>query len=144
MISSGEPRIPAEVTSPSAIPATVTGRDVEEAAARLRGVVERTPCLHSVTLSEITGADIVVKFENLQFTASFKERGARNRLEQLSDEERRCGVVAMSAGNHAQGLAHHAALLGIEATVVMPRATPFTKIRRTERLGARVILAGES
>jgi threonine dehydratase len=132
------------VTSPSAIPATVTARDVEEAAARLHGVVERTPCLHSVTLSEITGADIVVKFENLQFTASFKERGARNRLEQLSDEERRCGVVAMSAGNHAQGLAHHAALLGIEATVVMPRATPFTKVRRTERLGARVILAGES
>jgi threonine dehydratase len=128
----------------SATPAAVTPGDIEEAAARLRGAIEATPCLHSVTLSQIAGCDVVVKFENLQFTASFKERGARNRLELLTDEERRRGVVAMSAGNHAQGLAHHAALLGIEATVVMPAATPFTKIRRTERLGARVVLAGDT
>jgi threonine dehydratase len=123
---------------------TVTPLDVERAAERLAGAIERTPCMHSVTLSEITGADVVVKFENLQFTASFKERGARNRLELLSEEERRCGVIAMSAGNHAQGLAHHAALLGMAATVVMPAATPFTKARRAERLGARVIMAGET
>ena len=117
--------------------------DVLSAVERLRGAVEHTPCARSSTLSAITGVDVVVKFENLQFTASFKERGARNRLMQLTDEQRAAGVVAASAGNHAQGLARHAALLGVPATIVMPATTPLTKVSRTRVLGARVDLVGE-
>jgi threonine dehydratase len=98
--------------------------DVRAAAERIAGRVERTPMRKSQTLSEITGAEVWVKFENLQFTAAYKERGALNTLLQLSDNESRRGVIAASAGNHSQGLAYHAARLGIPVTIVMPRSTP--------------------
>src|SRR6478736_3304744 len=120
----------------------VTAADVTAAADRIRGAVVETPCSVSRTLSEITGAEIVLKFENLQYTASFKERGARNFLLGLDAPQRAQGVVAASAGNHAQGVAHHARLLGIAATIVMPAVTPFTKVTRTETLGAKVVLLG--
>lgn len=120
----------------------VTLEDVRVAAERIAGSVERTPSARSHTLSEVLGTGIVVKFENLQFTAAFKERGALNKLLTLDDDERRCGVVAMSAGNHAQAVARHATRLGIEATIVMPAHTPFVKVQRTEVLGARVVLHG--
>jgi threonine dehydratase len=123
---------------------TVTLADVHAAAARITGNVERTPFKLSRTLSEITGATVYVKFENFQFTASFKERGALNKLMQLSDAERRAGVIAMSAGNHAQGVAYHAARLGVPATIVMPLATPFVKVEYTRKHGARVLLYGET
>lgn len=122
----------------------VTADDVEAAAATIAGAVAATPLTRSATLSEITGADVALKFENLQFTGSFKERGARNFLSHLDAEARVRGVVAASAGNHAQGVAHHARLLGIPATIVMPADTPFTKITNTEHLGAKVELAGDS
>jgi threonine dehydratase len=122
--------------------AEVTLADVEAAAARIAGAVERTPTTPSHTLGELLGLDVVLKLETLQFTASFKERGALNRLLLLDDAERRRGVVAMSAGNHAQAVARHAARLGIDATIVMPASTPFVKVHRTEVLGARVVLQG--
>ena len=121
----------------------VTIDDVRAAAERIAGEVERTPSAHSRTLSAVLGTDVVVKFENLQFTAAFKERGALNKLLSLSEAERRCGVVAMSAGNHAQAVARHATRLGIDATIVMPANTPFVKVHRTEVLGARVVLHGD-
>jgi len=120
----------------------VTLDDVRAAAERIAGAVERTASARSHTLSEVLGTGIVLKFENLQFTGSFKERGALNKLLLLTDDERRCGVVAMSAGNHAQAVARHATRLGIEATIVMPAHTPFVKVQRTEVLGARVVLYG--
>lgn len=123
--------------------ATVTLDDVRAAAARISGAVERTPSARSRTLSLVLGREVVVKFENLQFVAAFKERGALNKLLLLPDDERARGVVAMSAGNHAQAVAHHATRLGIDATIVMPAATPFVKRHRTEVLGARVVLTGE-
>jgi threonine dehydratase len=119
-----------------------TIEDVRAAAEVIRGAVERTPTHRSRTLSQIAGCDIYLKFENLQFTASFKERGALNKLSSLTPEERRRGVVAMSAGNHAQAVAYHAGRLGIDATIVMPEGTPFTKVKHTKRFGARVILDG--
>lgn len=122
----------------------VTLDDVRSAAAAIGGAVLRTPTARSHTLSAITGADVWVKFENFQYTASFKERGARNRLLALDEDERRRGVVAMSAGNHAQAVAHHATLLTIPSTIVMPEATPATKISRTEDNGATVVVEGES
>lgn len=118
--------------------------DVREAAKRIAGAVERTPCVHSRTLSQLTGAEIFLKFENLQFTASFKERGALNKLLTLSDAERERGVVAMSAGNHAQGVAYHAARLGIRSVIVMPKGTPNTKVKNTQVHGAEVVLEGDS
>ena len=118
--------------------------DVRAAATRIEGQVVRTPCLLSHTLSAITGAKVWVKFENLQFTSSFKERGAVNKLSQLTPAERAVGVIAMSAGNHAQGVARHAQRLGIPATIVMPRFTPQIKIQHTRDFGARVILEGDS
>ncbi len=121
----------------------VTNADVRTAAARIAGAVVRTPCLESRTLSELCGARIFVKFENLQFTASFKERGALNKLLTLTPAERASGVVAMSAGNHAQAVAHHASRLGIRATLVMPRYTPNVKVEQTRRLGAEVVLHGD-
>ena len=111
---------------------------------RIRGHVIETPTRESVTLGEIAGCRIFLKFENRQFTASFKERGAANRLAQLSAVKRRAGVIAVSAGNHAQGLAYHASRLGIPAVIVMPRFTPFVKIENTQRLGAEVVLCGET
>ncbi len=101
-----------------------------------------TPCVLSQTLSAITGCELYLKFENLQFTASFKERGALNRLLLLDEDQRRAGVCAMSAGNHAQGVAYHARRLGIPATIVMPNGTPLIKINRTRDHGAEVIVAG--
>jgi threonine dehydratase len=121
----------------------VTYDDVVAAAGRIAGAVERTPSAHSRTLSSVLGCTVVVKFENLQFIASFKERGALNRLLQLDDGERAKGVVAMSAGNHAQAVAYHATRLGIDATIVMPTNTPFVKVQRTRELGATVVLRGD-
>jgi threonine dehydratase len=121
----------------------VTYQDVAAAAERIAGSVERTPSTHSRTLSQVLGCTVVVKFENLQFIAAFKERGALNRLLLLGDDERARGVVAMSAGNHAQAVAYHATRLGISATIVMPRGTPFVKVQRTQELGATVVLAGD-
>ena len=118
--------------------------DIEHAADVIRGAVVDTPAARSETLSAITGADIALKFEIFQFTASFKERGAVNKLSTLTEAERARGIIAMSAGNHAQGVAYHARRLGIPATIVMPEGTPFTKVRNTERLGARVVLSGET
>ena len=117
--------------------------DIEAAADVLRHHIVDTPCIPSRTLSKICGCEIWVKFENLQFTASFKERGALNRLSALSEDERKRGVIAMSAGNHAQGVAYHAGRLGIPATIVMPEGTPFIKVEHTENFGARVILHGK-
>jgi threonine dehydratase len=120
----------------------VTLRDIEAAAGVLDGFVKRTSFERSRTLSDITGASVWLKFENLQFTATFKERGALNRLSALSADERRRGVIAASAGNHAQGVAYHAACLSIPATIVMPVGTPTVKIENTRRHGANVIEAG--
>jgi threonine dehydratase len=123
---------------------SLTFADIQAAAARLKGHVERTPLRKSVTLSQITGAEVWVKFENLQFTAAYKERGALNKLLVLTDEERGRGVIAASAGNHSQGLAYHAARLGVPVTIVMPRSTPFTKVQHTRDYGAEVVLEGDS
>lgn len=116
--------------------------DIRQAAARIEGQVVRTPLTRSETLSRLTGADVWLKFENLQFTASFKERGALNCLLQLSSEERRRGVIAMSAGNHAQALAYHGERLGIPTCIVMPRSTPNTKVEQTRVFGAEIHLEG--
>ena len=118
--------------------------DVQAAAARIQGRVIRTPSLPSHAVSQATGADVTLKLENLQAIGSFKERGAANRLALLSEPERRAGVVAMSAGNHAQAVARHASLLGIAATIVMPRFTPSTKVTRTRGWGAEVVLHGDT
>ncbi|HEY2179293.1 MAG TPA: threonine ammonia-lyase [Caulobacteraceae bacterium] len=122
---------------------TLTLDDIQAAAGRIAGHVEKTPCRLSRTLSQITGAEVWVKFENLQFTAAYKERGALNRLSRLSDDERRRGVIAASAGNHAQGLAYHGERLGIPVTIVMPRATPHVKVQQTREFGATVVIDGE-
>src|SRR3954469_18649191 len=119
-------------------------QDVRAAAGRIEGAVERTPCLPSRTLSRLTGCELYLKFENLQVTNSFKERGAVNKLAALSAEERARGVIAMSAGNHAQAVAYHARRLGIPATIVMPVTTPFVKVAATEAHGATVVLDGEA
>jgi threonine dehydratase len=118
--------------------------EVRAAAAAIHGSVERTPCLHSRTLSQIAGCELFLKFENLQFTASFKERGALAKLRSLTPAEREAGVVAMSAGNHAQGVAYHAQRLGIRALIVMPRFAPTVKVEHTRALGAEVVLAGDT
>jgi threonine dehydratase len=118
--------------------------DITNAAKTISGAVIETACNESRTLGEICGCRIWLKFENLQFTATFKERGALNRLNALSDEERKRGVIAMSAGNHAQGVAYHAKRLGIPATIVMPVGTPMVKIENTRRHGADVIIAGNT
>ena len=118
--------------------------DIAAAAARLQGQLLRTPCVASRTLSDITGAQVFLKFENLQFTASFKERGACNKLAQLTPQERQRGVIAMSAGNHAQGVAYHAQRLGLRAVIVMPRFTPGVKVERTRGFGAEIVLHGDT
>lgn len=123
---------------------TLSLDDIRAAADRLKGQVERTPLRHSRTLSEITGAEVWVKFENLQFTAAYKERGALNTLLQLGENVRKRGVIAASAGNHSQGLAYHAARLGIPVTIVMPRSTPFVKVQQTRAHGAEVVLEGDN
>lgn len=122
----------------------LTFESIKAAAERLDGHVEKTPMRRSRTLSEITGADVWVKFENQQFTAAYKERGALNKLLQLSEAEKRRGVIAASAGNHAQGLAYHGARLGIPVTIVMPRTTPFVKVEQTRNFGADVVLHADT
>jgi threonine dehydratase len=120
----------------------VTLADIQAAAARIEAAVVRTPTMPSRTLSELTGANVWVKFENLQFTAAYKERGALNKLLLMDDERRARGVIAASAGNHAQGLAYHARRLGIPTTIVMPVTTPAIKVSQTEGHGAEVVLHG--
>jgi len=122
----------------------VTLADVRRAAETIRDSVMVTACNESRTLGEICGCRLFLKFENLQFTATFKERGALNRLQALSPDERKRGVIAMSAGNHAQGVAYHAKRLGIPATIVMPSGTPMVKIENTRRHGAEVIITGQT
>jgi threonine dehydratase len=117
--------------------------DIRAAAERIKGAVIRTPMLVSQTLSEIIGAEVWLKFENLQFTAAYKERGALNKLLQLSPEERQRGVIAASAGNHAQAVAYHAKRLGIPAVIVMPESTPTVKVTQTAGFGAEVVLHGD-
>src|SRR5438093_97916 len=121
----------------------VTIADIRRAEGAIAGTVVRTPTVRAAALCEMTGSEVFLKLETLQTTGSFKERGALNKLQGLSKDERRAGVVAMSAGNHAQGVAYHARRLGIPATIVMPVGTPFTKIDRTEALGAKVVLKGQ-
>ena len=123
---------------------TPTIEDIRHAAHALRGHIVDTPCLYSRTLSQLAGAEVYLKFENHQFTASFKERGALNKLISLNDEERSKGVIAASAGNHAQGVAYHAKRLGIPALIVMPRFTPNIKVEHTRQHGAEVILHGDN
>ena len=117
--------------------------DIQAAAETIKGYIKNTPCIHSQTLSNLSRAEVWLKFENLQFTASFKERGALNKLLSLTESERRQGVITMSAGNHAHAVAYHAQRLGISAVIVMPRYTPNIKVRHTRAYGAEVILAGE-
>ena len=123
---------------------TVTIADIEDARRVIAGAVLRTPMLPAPKLSALTGAQVFVKYENLQVTNSFKDRGALNKLASLSESERKRGVIAMSAGNHAQAVAYHAARLGIPATIVMPVTTPFVKVAATRSHGAEVVLDGES
>ncbi len=136
--------LPGKITSSGAGAVPVTLADITAAAATIQGEVLVTECNQSRTLSEMCGCNIWLKFENLQFTSTFKERGALNRLHALSGDERRRGVIAMSAGNHAQGVAYHAMRLGIPATIVMPIGTPMVKVENTRRHGAEVILSGQT
>lgn len=122
--------------------AAPTFADIQRAAARIQPALVRTPTRHSRTLSGIAGCEVWLKFENRQFTASFKERGALNRILSLTEDEKRRGVAAMSAGNHAQGVAYHAGRLGIPATIVMPVTTPFNKVKHTRDFGATVVQHG--
>ncbi|KRE17442.1 threonine dehydratase [Bosea sp. Root381] len=125
-------------------PFAITPEDIDEAARRIDGHVLRTPLVPAPRLSELTGATVVVKHENMQATASFKERGAVNKLLTLDEDERERGVIAMSAGNHAQAVAYHARRFGIPATIVMPETTPLVKVENTRAHGARVVLHGET
>jgi threonine dehydratase len=121
---------------------TVTFDDILAARDRIAGQVDRTPVRYSRRLSQLTGAEVWIKFDNLHFTGSFKERGALNRLLQLTPDERKRGVVAASAGNHAQALAYHGGRLGVPVTIVMPEGTPFVKIDGTRQHGANVVIKG--
>jgi threonine dehydratase len=121
----------------------ITFADIEAARQRIEGAVYLSPCRHSIPLSELTGIQIFCKLDNLQRTGSFKERGARNALSQLPEEQKRRGVIAASAGNHAQALAYQGKLLGIPATVVMPKHAPLIKVSNCQKLGANVVLHGE-
>jgi threonine dehydratase len=125
-------------------PLPVSLADVQAARARIGASIVRTPTMRSETLSQLTGAHVWLKFENLQFTAAYKERGALNRLLQLEDKARKAGVIAASAGNHAQGLAYHGKRLGVPVTIVMPKPTPIVKVMQTQSHDARVILFGET
>ena len=122
--------------------ADITIGHIRAAAEVIRGAVERTPTRYSRALSKIAGCEIYLKFENLQRTSSFKERGALNKLTSLPAEQRKRGVVAMSAGNHAQAVAYHAGLFGIPATIVMPEGTPFNKVKHTKDFGAQIVIEG--
>ena len=124
--------------------ALLTADDVRAAAARIGNAVVRTPTMYSRTLSAITGAEIWIKFENHQFTAAYKERGALNAMLLMGGEQANRGVIAASAGNHAQGLSYHGSRLGIPVTIVMPRTTPTVKVMQTEMVGGTVVLEGET
>jgi threonine dehydratase len=132
--------VPADVPAEAALSID----DIRAAAVRIAGAVVRTPTLHSKTLSRIVGADVWLKFENLQFTAAYKERGALNKLMTLPADAKTRGVIAASAGNHAQGLAYHAGRLGIPVTIVMPKSTPIVKVQQTRGHGAEIVLDGET
>ena len=121
----------------------LTLADVRAAHERIRDAIVATPTLHSKTLSNLTGANIYLKFENLQFTAAYKERGALNALLLMPEEARSRGVIAASAGNHAQGLSYHGTRLGVPVTIVMPKTTPTVKVMQTEAVGGKVVLEGE-
>ena len=136
-------RMPAPTTDPLAS-AALTAEEIRAAAQRLRGEIVDTPCMPSRTLSALAGCEVFLKFENLQFTASFKERGALNKMAQLTPAERASGVLAVSAGNHAQGVAYHAQRMKIPATIVMPRFAPAVKVERTRGFGATVVLEGDT
>jgi threonine dehydratase len=129
-------------TGPGGLPITI--EDIRSAAATIRGSVIATACNESRTLGDILGCKVWLKFENLQFTSTFKERGALNCLDALSPDQRRRGVIAMSAGNHAQGVAYHASRLGIPAVIVMPAGTPMVKVENTRRHGAEIVICGET
>jgi threonine dehydratase len=129
---------------PESSPHAIGIADIRRAAATIAGSVEASPMLHSTRLSELTGAEVYLKLENMQPTGAFKERGAANKLASLTDDERRAGVIAMSAGNHAQAVAYHAKRLGIPATIVMPEGTPLVKVENTRSQGARIVLHGEA
>ncbi len=131
-----------DAPSPPTTPNAPTAEDVLVAADHIEGRIKRTPLVHAEKLSALTGADIWLKLENLQYTGAFKERGALNKLLTLNDDERKRGVIAASAGNHAQGLARHAKALNIPATIVMPVTTPDVKVSQTRMFGAEVVLAG--
>ncbi|MBD3729750.1 MAG: threonine ammonia-lyase [Sphingomonadales bacterium] len=132
-------------TASAALPdGLLTIDDVRDAAGRIAGAVVHTPTMYSKTLSTITGANIWLKFENQQFTAAYKERGALNALLQLPEEQRARGVIAASAGNHAQGLSYHGTRLGVPVTIVMPKTTPVVKVMQTEQVGGKVVLEGET
>ncbi|MBN35523.1 MAG: threonine ammonia-lyase [Rhodospirillaceae bacterium] len=122
----------------------VTLDDIRAASELLDGQVVKTPCNHSRTLSQMSGAMVYVKFENLQFTASFKDRGSLVKMSSLTDDEKKRGVIAMSAGNHAQAVAYHAQRLGVPSTIVMPVGAPTVKVKNTRRFGAHVVLSGET
>ena len=126
------------------MPLPITIEDIRAAAKRVEGQLVTTACLPSRTLSEIAGCEVFLKFENYQFTASFKERGALNKMMQLNADERQRGVLAVSAGNHAQGVAYHAQRMGIPATIVMPRFATPVKVERTRGFGAEVVLHGDT
>lgn len=123
---------------------TITLENIRTAADLVEGAVVHTPTVRSATLSERSGAEVWLKLETLQYTGSFKERGALVKLSALTDEEASRGIIAVSAGNHAQGVAYHARRMAIPATIVMPRGTPFVKVEHTRRLGAEIILEGEN
>ena len=129
---------------PESSPHAIGIADIRRAAATIAGSVDASPMLHSTRLSELTGAEVYLKLENMQPTGAFKERGAANKLASLTDDERRAGVIAMSAGNHAQAVAYHAKRLGIPATIVMPEGTPLVKVENTRSQGARIVLHGEA
>src|SRR5581483_6172719 len=122
----------------------ITIHDVERARTRIKDAIYQSPCAHSETFSRLTGNKVYFKLENLQMTGSFKERGALNKILTLTDEEKKRGVIAASAGNHAQGVAYHATRLGIRATIVMPQATPLVRVTRTREYGGEVVLHGAS
>ncbi|ANU08580.1 threonine ammonia-lyase [Paraurantiacibacter namhicola] len=130
-------------TTPEQAP-ELTLDDVRAAAERIAGQVVRTPCMHSQTLSNIVGTDVWLKFENLQFTAAYKERGALNALLLMDKAQRERGVIAASAGNHSQGLSYHGRRLGVPVTIVMPKTTPMVKVMQTEQVGGNVVLEGET
>lgn len=135
---------PAPLLAPAPEEALLTLADVRAAAERIDGKVVHTPTLHSRTLSQLAGCEIWLKFENLQFTAAYKERGALNALLLLTEAQRARGVIAASAGNHAQGLSYHGTRLGVPVTIVMPRTTPTVKVMQTQAVGGTVVLEGET